>query len=76
METIVGKTFKDTRVNLDFSAYEGCNFVNCTIHVDYGIFRLVNCDLVNCKLSLGNPAVNVARLIQTFFKDRPITFRQ
>lgn len=74
LERIVGRTFKNETVNLDFSAYERCNFVNCTIHSDYGIFRLVDCDLQNCKLSLGGPAESVARLIQLFFPGRPIHF--
>ena len=74
LEKIVGRTFRSETVNLDFSAYERCNFIDCTIHSDYGIFRLVECDLQNCKLSLGGPAENIARLIQMFFPDRPIHF--
>ena len=74
MEKIVGRTFKNEFINLDFSAYEKCNFVNCTIHTDYGLFRAVNCDFSNCKLDLGNPAQNIAKLIKGFFADMPIWF--
>jgi hypothetical protein len=72
MEKIVGRTFKNEFVNLDFSSYEKCSFVGCTIHTDYGIFRLVNCDFSNCKLDLGIPAQNMAKLIKLFFPDTPI----
>jgi hypothetical protein len=74
MQKIVGRIFKNEKINLDFSAYEKCTFINCEIYTDYGIFGLVNCDFSNCKLSLGNPANNIARLIKLFYPDMPIWF--
>jgi len=52
VEIVVGKTFKNQVVRLDYSYYEKCSFINCTIHTEAGIFGLVNCDFSNCKLSL------------------------
>lgn len=72
MEKIIGKTFRSQFVNLDFSDYEKCNFIDCTIHTDYGIFRATDCDFSKCKLDLGNPATNIAKLIKGFFPDMPM----
>jgi hypothetical protein len=72
MDKIVGRTFRNEFVNLDFSDYEKCSFLNCTIHTDYGLFRATNCDFSNCKLDLGIPAQNIARLIKLFFPDMPM----
>ncbi|UCE28534.1 MAG: hypothetical protein JSV85_04425 [Candidatus Bathyarchaeota archaeon] len=70
MEIVIGKTFKNTTVNLDFSTYDKCSFINCTIHSDYGIFRLANNDFTHCKLSLGQPARNIAYLVKQFSEKR------
>ena len=72
MDKIIGRTFRNETVNLDFSDYEKCSFINCIMHTDYGIFRLVDCDLSDCKLDLGHPAQNIAMLIKMFFPDMPI----
>jgi len=74
LEKIIGETFRNETVNLDFTAYEKCSFINCTIHTHYGIFSLIGCVFTDCKLSLGGPAENVAKLIKLFFGDRPIDF--
>ena len=66
MEKIVGKTFRKVTVNIDFSSYEKCSFIDCVIHTDYGFFRFVNNDLTRCRLDLGTPASNIARLIRLF----------
>lgn len=75
MEKIVNKTFKGQLVNVDFSEYEKCNFIGCMIHIEYGITRLSNCDLSDCNLSLGGPAMNIAKIIRLFFPDMPIWFK-
>ena len=72
MDKIVGGTFKNEAVNLDFSHYEKCSFINCTIYTDYGTFKLVDCDFSNCRLDLGHPAQNIAMLIRLFFPDMPV----
>ena len=72
MEKIVGRTFKDERVTLDFTEYEKCNFVNCEIHLEYGITRVVNCDFSDCKLSLTGPAATVAKIMKLFFPQVPL----
>lgn len=59
MDKIVGRTFRNEFVNLDFTDYEKCTFINCTIHADFGIFRLVSNDFSDCKLDLGHPARNM-----------------
>lgn len=74
MEKVIGKTFQNTDVFLDYSDYEKCNFINCTIHTDSGIFRLVNCDFTNCRLDMGTQARNIALLIKLFYPDTPIWF--
>lgn len=72
MEKIVGRTFRNERVNVDFSEYEKCTFINCTVHTDTGQFgKIVNCDFHNCKLSLGDPAKRIAELIRIFYPDTP-----
>ena len=72
MDKIIGRTFRNEAVNLDFSDYEKCTFVNCTIYFDYGIFRATNCDFSGCKLELGPHAQNVARMIKGFYPDMPL----
>lgn len=76
MEKIVGRTFRNQNVNLDFSDYEKCSFVGCTIHTDYGTFRLVNCDFSDCKIDLGGPAQNMSKLLRLFFPNMPIWFAE
>ncbi len=74
MNKIIGQTFRNDFIDLDFTQWEKCGFINCTIHTTYGIFKLDNNDFSTCKLSLGGPSETVARLLQIFFKDRPIFF--
>ena len=76
MNTIEGKTFRDQLIDLDFTIWEKCSFIDCTIHISYGIFKLRNCDFSNCKLSLRGAAGTVAKLIKLFFKDNPIFFEE
>lgn len=72
METIIGRTFRNERVNIDFSGYEKCSFINCVIHTDTGQFgKIADCDFSNCKLSLGEPAKRIAELIRMFYTDTP-----
>lgn len=72
MDKIVGRTFKNERITLDFTEYERCTFVNCEVHVEYGITSVVNCDFSDCKLSLGGPAATVARIMKLFFPQVPL----
>jgi hypothetical protein len=74
MYRIVGQTFRDHFIDLDFVHWESCSFINCTIHSSYGIFKLIGNDFSKCKLSLGGPAETIARLIREFFPDKPISF--
>lgn len=60
MNKIIGQTFRDQFIDLDFTHWEKCSFINCTIHTTYGIFRLENNDFSKCKLSLGGSAATVA----------------
>ena len=76
MDKVEGKTFRDEFIDLDFTHWEKCSFINCKIHTTYGIFKLMNNDFSDCKLSLSGPAETIARLIQEFFKDRPIFFEK
>jgi hypothetical protein len=72
MEKIIGKTFRNTMVNIDFSEYEKCSFINCSIHTDTGQFgKITSCDFTDCKLSLGEPAKKIAELIRMFYPDTP-----
>ena len=74
MNKVEGATFRNQHIDLDFTHWEKCLFINCTIYTTYGIFKLINNDFSNCKLSLAGPAETVARLIRGFFPDRPIHF--
>ena len=74
MNKIEGAKFENEFVNIDFSIYVKCDFNNCTIHTSVGYFGLEGCSFKDCRLSLGKPANNVAKLIKLFFKETPITF--
>ncbi len=74
MNKVEGRTFRNELIDLDFSDWEKCNFINCTIHTTYGIFKLKNNDFSKCKLSLDGPAETLARLLHIFFEDKPIFF--
>lgn len=74
MNKIIGRTFRNEQINLDFTDWEKCTFINCTIHVNYGIFSAKDCDFMNCKKNLGFPASNIARLIKLFHPDMPLWF--
>jgi hypothetical protein len=72
MEKIIGRTFRSESVDLENCAFEKCTFINCEIRVDRGNFSLINCDLSDCRLSLGKYAVNIAQLLMLFYPDMPI----
>lgn len=74
MNRVIGRTFRNEVIELDFTIWEKCVFVNCTIHSTYGIFGLKDNDFSNCKLSLDGQALTVARLLHLFFPDKPIHF--
>jgi hypothetical protein len=74
MEKVVGKTFRNERINLDYSIYERCSFINCELVTESGIFSLANNDLSGCRLNLGGAARNIAMLIKMFYPDMPIWF--
>lgn len=76
MNIVEGQTFRDTTIDLDFTDWKKCSFINCTIHTTYGIFKLRNCDFTGCKLALAGVAETVARLLKLFFPDRPIHFEK
>ncbi len=72
MEKIIGRTFRDEVVHLDFSIYEKCSFINCVLHTETGHFSLKDSDLVNCNISLGGQARNIALFIKMFYPNLPI----
>lgn len=76
MNKIEGATFENEFVDIDFSTYVKCRFQNCTIHTSAGYFGLEGCSFKDCRLSLGKPADNIARLIKLFFENRPIIFEK
>jgi len=69
------KTFENETIHLDFHKYERCTFRNCTLHLKYGNYRLFDCELDHCELSLEVPALGVAVLLKGYFKDKPIEFK-
>lgn len=69
MQNNNNKSFKDERINLDFSEYENCTFEECEIHLEYGITRVVNNDFEKCTLHLHGPALNVAQIIKLFYPE-------
>jgi len=74
MEKVIGRTFRNERIPIDYSIYERCTFVNCELYTESGVFSLVNNDLSGCKLNLGGAARNIAVLIKMFYPDMPIWF--
>lgn len=74
MKQTIGKTFRNERVELDYSTYEKCSFIKCEIYTNVGDFSLIDNDFSDCRLSLGPNARNIAKLIQLFFPDMPIWF--
>jgi hypothetical protein len=76
VEKVIGRTFKDDTIFLDFSYYEKCSFINCTLVIEYGFFHLIDNDFSNCRLSMRGPAETIARFLQAWFKDKPIWFEK
>jgi hypothetical protein len=59
--------YVDSDVSLDFHHYEKCNFLNCTIIVEYGVFKLTECFFDdNCRFIVlsGSPAQEILELDQ------------
>lgn len=59
--------YVDSDVHLDFHHYEKCNFLNCTIIVKYGVFKLTECFFDdNCRFIVlsGSPAQEILKLYQ------------
>jgi hypothetical protein len=72
MKVIIGKTFRNERVDLEKSAFQKCSFINCEIYADKGNFSLVNCNFSNCKLSLGKSAAAIAKLLRLSYPEMPL----
>ena len=72
MNVIIGKTFRNERIDLENTAFQKCSFINCEIYADKGNFNLVNCDFSKCKLILGKSATTIAKFLRLFYADMPL----
>ena len=72
MNVIIGKTFRNERIDLENTAFQKCSFINCEIYADKGNFNLVNCNFSKCKLSLGKSAAAITKLLTLFYPDMPL----
>lgn len=66
MDIVEGKTFKGQEIFLDFTVWRKCNFVDCKIVVEYGIFKIQDDDFVNCAwiLPKGTPAGLIKEIVE------------
>lgn len=64
MPKIEGKTFKKEDIYIDFAHYLNCNFENCNIIIEYGIFRLINNTFTRCIFiaKAGSPAETLLKI--------------
>ncbi len=69
---VEGQTFKGQDVKLDFTRWRHCDFVECNIIVEFGVFDLVECDFARCKLTLTGNAVNILTVCKLFFPQIPV----
>lgn len=58
MDIVEGRTFKGQEVFMDFTVWRKCNFVNCRLIVEYGMFKIQDNDFVGCTwlFPKGTPA--------------------
>jgi len=67
MNIIIGKIFRNERVDLENSAFQDCSFKNCEVYADSGNFSLVNCNFSDCSLSLGKSAATIEKLLKLIY---------
>jgi hypothetical protein len=66
------KKFMKERIQLDGSAYENCEFHECLIVLERGETEIKGCQAHQCKLLLLGPALQIAKILQTFLGDKPL----
>lgn len=72
MDVIEGRTFRNQTIRLDFSCWRKCDFINCTIVFEYGIYELTGCEFVNCRPVAKGNAETILRTIKLFFPQIPV----
>lgn len=66
------RKFKNETVEMDFCEFTKCSFKNCVLQIKYGNFKLYDCIIDSCSLSMEYPALMVAIFLKAYFKDKPI----
>jgi len=63
---VEGRTFKDQEIFMDFTIWKKCNFVNCKLIVEYGVFKIHNDDFIKCTwiFPKGTPAGLVFEIVK------------
>ena len=66
------KKFVRERIHLDGHTYENCEFHECMIVIEKGETVVKGCRAHKCRLLLLGPALQVAKILQTFLGDKPL----
>jgi len=66
------KKFVRERIQLDGNAYENCEFQECLIVLEKGETEIKSCRVHKCQFLLLEPALQIARVLQTFLGDKPL----
>jgi hypothetical protein len=66
------KKFVKERIRLDGQAYENCEFHECMIVIEKGETVVKDCRAHKCQLLLLGPALQIAKILQTFLGDNPL----
>lgn len=66
------KKFVRERIHLDGNAYENCEFQECLIVLEKGQTEIKGCRVHKCQFLLLEPALQIAKVLQTFLGDKPL----
>lgn len=56
------RVYKNNSLNLDGYTFSNCVFVNCSLSISTGDFRLKDCHVQNCMIYYNGNALRVVRL--------------
>ena len=68
MNQVIEQTFNGVSVNMDGSAYQRCQFVDCTLVYSGGeIPSIENCAIANCSWQFADAAHRTLRFLSAFY---------
>lgn len=87
MHTVTGIHFENQRIDLDYTRWVNCSFVNCEIFIDAGVFHLIDNEFIKNELTVTGSARNILMVADMFsphkgilakpgFKQRRIKIRK